>query len=124
MRRPGLACPPPRPRPGPAPPARPAFGLTAGPCCPRYPRVKPAVFLARSVGLGPGGAAADRLSGPGLLTGCDWTSRFARRGGSRLTAPVKDKNRAPHAVKNISDVSELYVATDIDDIAQTRLGFD
>jgi hypothetical protein len=35
---------------------------------------------------------------------------------------IKDKTRAPHAVKNISDMSEHYVATDIDDIPRTRLG--
>jgi hypothetical protein len=38
------------------------------------------------------------------------------------TTTIKNKNRAPHAVKCISDMSEHYVATDIDDIPRTRLG--
>jgi hypothetical protein len=38
------------------------------------------------------------------------------------TTTIKDKNRAPHAVKSISDMSKHYVASDIDDIPPTRLG--
>ncbi len=38
------------------------------------------------------------------------------------TTTIKDKNQALHAIKNISYMSEHYVATYIDDIPLTRLG--
>ncbi len=38
------------------------------------------------------------------------------------TATMKDQNRVPHAVKDISDMSEHYVATDIDDVPRKSLG--
>ncbi len=47
---------------------------------------------------------------------------LARVEAKLATTTIKDKNRAPHAVKSISDMSEHYVATDIDDIPLTRLG--
>ncbi len=47
---------------------------------------------------------------------------LARVEAKLATTTIKDKNRAPHAVKSISDMSEHYVATNIDDIPLTRLG--
>jgi hypothetical protein len=46
---------------------------------------------------------------------------LARVGAKLATTTIKDKNRVPYAVKNISDMSEHYIATDIDDIPRTRL---
>ncbi len=47
---------------------------------------------------------------------------LARVEAKLATTIIKDKTRAPHAVKSISDMSEHSVATDIDDIPQMRLG--
>ncbi len=47
---------------------------------------------------------------------------LARVEAKLATTTIKDKNRAPHAVKSISDMSEHYMATDIDDNSITRLG--
>jgi hypothetical protein len=46
---------------------------------------------------------------------------LARVVAKLATTTIKDKNRAPHAIKSISDMSEHYVASDIDDIPLTRL---
>jgi hypothetical protein len=47
---------------------------------------------------------------------------LARVEAKLATTTIKDKNRTPHAIKSISDMSEHYVASDIDDIPLTRLG--
>ena len=47
---------------------------------------------------------------------------LARVEAKLANTTIKDKNRVPHAIKSISDMSEHYVASDIDDIPLTRLG--
>ena len=47
---------------------------------------------------------------------------LARVEAKLATTTIKDKNRTPHAIKSISDMSKHYVASDIDDIPRTRLG--
>ena len=59
------------------------------------------------------------------LSNCTHEQLFkalARVEAKLATTTIKDKNRVPHAIKTISDMSEHYVATDIDDIPRTRLG--
>ena len=59
------------------------------------------------------------------LSNCNHEQLFkalARVEAKLATTTIKDKTRAPHAVKSITDMSEHSVATDIDDIPQTRLG--
>jgi len=59
------------------------------------------------------------------LSNCNHEQLFkalARVEAKLATASIKDKNCVPHAIRIISDMSEHYVATDIDDIARTRLG--
>ncbi len=46
---------------------------------------------------------------------------LARVEAKLATTTIKDKNRVPHAIKSISDISKHYVASYIDDIPLTRL---
>jgi hypothetical protein len=39
---------------------------------------------------------------------------LARVEAKLATTTIRDKNRTPHAIKSISDMSEHYVASDID----------
>ena len=58
------------------------------------------------------------------LSNCTHEQLFkalARVEAKLATTTIKDKNRAPHAIKTISDMSKHYVASDIDDIPRTRL---
>ena len=59
------------------------------------------------------------------LSNCTHEQLFkalARVEAKLATTTIKDKDRTPHAIKSISDMSEHYVASDIDDIPRTRLG--